>query len=279
MCIQCWTNGSPVAASDCARSHSWCGKMRSVPPPWRWIVEPSSRSARALHSMCQPGRPGPHSVSHDGSSGADGCHRTKSSGSRLSGLSTSPPRCAGELEHLFAGVVADGAEAVELGHVEEHAAARLVGVAAIDDHADEPADVGDRRRRPRPRRHGQGVERLHVRLEASLLPRRQVEVVHAELAGLGEQRIVDVGDVAHARHAVAEVDQPALQHVVGEVRRRMAEVGGVVRRDPARVHQHVLGRLERHHRLAGGVVEPQGHRGWRRGSRLMPVSFGATRVL
>ena len=67
-CIQWRTNGSPVAASDCAVSHSWCGKIRSVPPPCRSIVVPSSRSASAEHSMCQPGRPGPHSDSHDGSS-------------------------------------------------------------------------------------------------------------------------------------------------------------------------------------------------------------------
>ena len=105
------------------------------------------------------------------------------------------------------------------------------------------------------RRHRQRVERLHVGLEAGLLPGRQVEVVDAELARLGEQRVVDVGDVAHARHPVAEVDQPALQHVVGEVRRGVPEVGGVVRRDAARVHQHVLGRFERHDRPAGRVVE------------------------
>ncbi len=55
--------------------------------------------------------------------------------------------------------------------------------------ADEARGVGGDRER---------VQRLHVALEAGLLPRGQVEVVHAELAGLGEQRVVDVGDVAHA---------------------------------------------------------------------------------
>ena len=105
----------------------------------------------ALHSMCQPGRPGPHIVSHDGSSGADGCHSTKSSGSRLFGSSTLPPRSAGEREHLVARVVADRAEAGELRHVEVHRAAGLVGVAPVEHHADEPADVGDRRRGPRRR--------------------------------------------------------------------------------------------------------------------------------
>ncbi len=69
-CIQWRTKVSPVAASDCAASHSWCGKIRSAPPPCRSIVVSSSRRASAEHSMCQPGRPGPHSDSHDGSSGA-----------------------------------------------------------------------------------------------------------------------------------------------------------------------------------------------------------------
>ena len=54
-CIQWRTNGSPVAASDWARSHSWCGKIRSLPPPCRSMVVPSSRRASAEHSMCQPG--------------------------------------------------------------------------------------------------------------------------------------------------------------------------------------------------------------------------------
>ncbi len=93
-CIQWRTNGSPVAASDWAASHSWWGKIRSAPPPCRSMVVPSSRRASAEHSMCQPGRPGPHSESHAGSSSADGCHSTKSSGLRLFGSSTLPPRSA-----------------------------------------------------------------------------------------------------------------------------------------------------------------------------------------
>ena len=148
-CIQWRTNGSPVAASLWARSHSWCGKIRSVPPPCRSMVVPSSRSASAEHSMCQPGRPGPHIVSQLGSSAADGCHSTKSSGWRLCGSSTLPPRSRAKLDHLLVRVVADRSERRELRHVEVHAAAGLVGVAAIEHHADEAADVGDGRRRPR----------------------------------------------------------------------------------------------------------------------------------
>ena len=46
---------------------------------------PSTRCA-------SPGRPAPHGDGHDGSSGADGCHSTKSSGSRLPGRSGTLPR-------------------------------------------------------------------------------------------------------------------------------------------------------------------------------------------
>jgi hypothetical protein len=93
-CIQWRTKRTPVAASDWAASHSWWGKIRSDPPPCRSIVSPSSRWASAEHSMCQPGRPGPHSDSHDGSSAAEGCQRMKSSGSCLLGSSGFPPRSA-----------------------------------------------------------------------------------------------------------------------------------------------------------------------------------------
>ena len=62
-------------------------------------------------------------------------------------------------------------------------------------------------------------------VEAGHLLRGQVEVVDAELAGLAEDAVVDVGDVADALRLVAEVAQAALQHVVGHVRWRRARGG------------------------------------------------------
>ena len=59
-CSQWRTNGLPVSASLCATSHSWCGKIRSVPPPCRSSVGPSSCIDIAEHSMCHPGRPTPN---------------------------------------------------------------------------------------------------------------------------------------------------------------------------------------------------------------------------
>ena len=91
-CSQCRTNGLPVRASLCATSHSWCGKIRSVPPPCRSRVGPSSCMDMAEHSMCHPGRPTPNGARHAGSSASDGCQRTKSRGSRRCGSSGLPPR-------------------------------------------------------------------------------------------------------------------------------------------------------------------------------------------
>ena len=48
----------------------------------------------ALHSMCQPGRPGPNGEGQAGSSGRDGCHSTKSSRLRCRGSSGVPPPSA-----------------------------------------------------------------------------------------------------------------------------------------------------------------------------------------
>ena len=63
---------------------------------------PSSPIDMALHSMCQPGRPGPNGESHDGSSDADGCHSTKSSGLRWRGSSGVPPRSAARVRIVVA---------------------------------------------------------------------------------------------------------------------------------------------------------------------------------
>ena len=90
--------------------------------------------------------------------------------------------------------------------------------------------------------------------------------LHAELAGLAQDVVVDVGDVAHALGVVAQVAQPALQHVVGQVGGGVAQVGGVVRGDAAGVHRDQRAGLERDQRLPGRVVEAHCHHY----SRLMP---------
>jgi hypothetical protein len=76
-----------MSASLCAISFSWCGKMRSNPPPCTSNGTPSSARDIALHSMCQPGRPAPHGAGHDGSPGLANFQSAKSSGSRLCSFS------------------------------------------------------------------------------------------------------------------------------------------------------------------------------------------------
>ena len=125
---------------------------------------------------------------------------------------------------------------------------------------------------------GKCVQRLHVALETGLLPRCEIEVVHAELAGLGEQRVVDIGDVANALDRVAHVDQASLQHVVDDERRGMTEMRRVVRRDATGVHRHLFVGFEWYDGPPSRVVEthaqPNVLGSWR-----IPVSLGATRVL
>ena len=87
------------------------------------------RSAIAEHSRCQPGRPRPHGVGHDGSPGLAAFHSVKSRGSRL--------RALVELarDDLVDPLAGQRAVAGEGAHVEVDVAARRVGVAAVDQAA------------------------------------------------------------------------------------------------------------------------------------------------
>ena len=85
LCIQILRQRPPRAASVWAISFSWCGKTRSEPPPWIANSSPSSSSAIAEHSMCQPGRPSPQGLGQAVSSPALRAFQSaKSSGSSLS---------------------------------------------------------------------------------------------------------------------------------------------------------------------------------------------------
>lgn len=82
LCTQYCANASPKALAW-AISFSWCGKIRSRPPPWMSKAEPRYLWAMAEHSRCQPGRPRPQGVSQSGSPGLVAFHIAKSRGSRL----------------------------------------------------------------------------------------------------------------------------------------------------------------------------------------------------
>ena len=61
----------------------------------------------------------------------------------------------------------------------------------------------------------------------------------------------------------------------------MTEVSRIVWRDATRIHEDSFTWGERNDLAARRVVQPHGHRNqaFARGSLLMPVNFGATRVL
>src|SRR6478736_2400727 len=82
LCTQYFAKSSPKALAW-AISFSWCGKIRSMPPPWMSKALPRYLCAIAEHSRCQPGRPRPHGVSQLGSPGLADFHMAKSRLSRL----------------------------------------------------------------------------------------------------------------------------------------------------------------------------------------------------
>jgi len=164
----------------------------------------------------------------------------------------------GQAQHLVPVEAGQGAEPLRGRHVEVDGAPGGVGVVPVQDHADEAPDVGDGRGGPGLAEHGEQVQGLHVVVEAGHLGGSQVEVVDTQLAGLAQDVVVHVGDVADAAGVVAPVPQAPLEHVVGEVDGGVADVGGVVRRDAARVHGDDVAGRERHDLPPGRVVEPHG---------------------
>ena len=185
----------------------------------------------------------------------------------------------GQQQHLLLGVTAEGTKGLDLGDIEVHRPARLVREPAVQHHADESPDVSNRRRSPRRSSHRQRVQCFQISFETSLLAGCQIEVMDTQLPRLLEQRIVNISYVADTPHSVPHVDQPALQYVVRNEGRGMAQVSGVIGRDPTGVHEHLIVGFERDNGAFRGVVELHRQSSTTRGSLLIPVNRGATRVL
>ena len=161
-------------------------------------------------------------------------------------------------EHLLAGhpgllaerrVGGDGEVQVVLDGVDR--AGRLQPLDQLDDQRDglDRPDVVRRRQHP---------QRRHVLPEQLGLALGQLDPVGTHLGGPLEQRVVDVGDVLHVQHLETRVAPGPVQQVEPDVRRRVADVGGVVRRDAADVHPRRTLGARRDEPAGRGVV--QGHR-------------------
>ena len=136
-----------------------------------------------------------------------------------------------------------------------------VGVALVHqllDERDHLGHVGGRGRLVGGRQH---VERAVGPVELARHLVGQVPPRPALLGRLGEDLVVDVGDVADERHLEALVGQPAAQHVEVDRRAHVAHVRLRLHRQPAHVHARpaLLQGDEVADVARGGVVEPESH--------------------
>ena len=215
---------------------------------------PSSSSAIAEHSMCQPGRPSPHGEGQAVSSSSFSPFQSaKSSGVLLARGALD----ALALVHLVDRAVRQLAVLGQRAHAEVDVAVDRVGVPALD-------EVGD-----------QGHDRLDVlrgqRLVVGPAEAEALGVGLVVLGHLGGQRlrgdpgltrrrvdlVVDVGDVGHQRGLEALVLEEALEQREDDVGPRVADVDARVDRRPAGVDADAAGvaRLERHDLPGTRVVQ------------------------
>ena len=211
--------------------------------------------------MCHPGRPAPHGASHAGSSASERCHSTKSSGSRLPGISGMLPRSLAIGSMASRGRPDTSPYVRPRRDVEVDVPLRRVGVATLQQSADHGLHLRDVLGRPRVDVRRQPVEGGHLGEEGGHPAVAEIEVVLAGLARLAQHVVVDIGQVLDVAHLVTEVDEVPMQDVEADVGECVAEVPRVVGRDAAHVQAHrpVQRLLERHERAATRVVEEEGH--------------------
>ncbi len=210
--------------------------------------------------MCQPGRPRPRPVSQAGSPGRSRLPEQAVERVLLAGALGVSPAVGEHLEHLLAGPAGHLAERRVAGHREVEVGRRpgrrdvvhAPGLLQPLHHVDDQRDRLDRADVVVGREHAQG---LHVGAEQLGLTLGQGDPVLAGRVGPFEERVVDVGDVLHVAHVVAGRAPGAVEQVEGDVRRGVAHVGGVVRRDPADVHPGGSVRGGHLAQRAGGAVE------------------------
>ena len=106
---------------------------------------------------------------------------------------------------------------------------------------------------------GRDADGRHVLLEPGHLALGQLAEVHPALPGHAQDVVVDVGDVLDVRDLGAQVAEIPHQHVELDVREGVAEVGRVVRRDPAHVDTHVGPELHGPELGRAAVAESKGH--------------------
>ena len=236
------TNGSPVAASLCAISFSWCGKMLSTAPVWmsKCVAEVLHAHRRALDVPARAA-PGPRAKARTARPACAAFQRTKSltsSFSYSSSATRSPRRaCARSIpESLpYAGKGRDP---------EVDRALRLVGVAALQELRRDLLHLGDVVGRPRVALGALEPEPVDVAEEELGVLRGEVAQRQPRLVRAADRLVVDVGEVHDLRDPQALRPQVPPQDVLPEEGPQVPDVDDVVDRRPARVEPDVPG-LER----------------------------------
>ena len=164
-------------------------------------------------------------------------------------------------EHLGRPLPGQGAVLRPGRHREVDVPAGRIGVPAVDQPLDHAVDLGDVAGRPRLDRGRVATQGGVRRGEGPLVDRRQLPGRYAELLRLGDQLVLDVGDVADIDDAQPAVGQPPAQDVEVD---RAADVADVRRALHGRATQvHGRNALDARTELANGpgcgVVQLQAH--------------------
>ena len=109
-------------------------------------------------------------------------------------------------------------------------------------------------------------EQFHVGAEKIDLRGTQLAPIHAIALGAFEERIIHVGDVLGVIHLVAVIQQLAVDQIKGEIGRRMAQVGGIIRGNATDIHGGGLPLdVELFYLFISGIIEVKRRRGARYG--------------
>ena len=192
--------------------------------------------------MCQPGPPWPPGALPRRLAGLGALPEREVAGMVLQRRGLDP----GAGQQLLGIAVAELAIFGRLAHVEVDVAPRLVRESLVDQGLVDRDDLADVLGRAR-----------HVVDPVDPQRRQAIEVIAGDPLGqlpdgrsvflsLHDQLVVDVGDVDHPGHLVAEVDEVALDRVEDDRTDHVADVAGRVDRRPADVHADLAGmdRLE-----------------------------------
>ena len=180
-----------------------------------------------VHSMCQPGRPGPQGLSQDGSPGRGALpqgevHRV---------LFVLVYLDAAARLHPLQSTVAQLAVALAALHAEEHVTARGVGMAGVHQPADGLDDGADFLGGAGVDVGAADVQRVHRLEEVANELLGQLGGFNALFLGALDYLVVHVGEVLDMVHLETEMFQISSKHVEGggDVAQGMADVGRGVR--------------------------------------------------